>query len=330
MSARTPFVPTGKDSRTTTTKEPVNNSKTNTVFSPDLSNPLHASSNAQSAPKSQSKAQETSNTSQKLASNSSGNPSNTNNVAKPLNISSFKKAPKGNGPCQNQNQNASTRRPSFAGNPTGRPGTADPHSKTSQNQQAHHQSSDSVVAPIPRQAIRAPSPLLSTTQSSGIFSSSTFKTPSLPQNAPSDKPNDAHTSTSLNFSFAKPMEQQQHNQLPSPPTSIRISSSRTFESSHAVIDLEQEMPSFSLNTSLPNQTGPQRVLLNADGNRSNITDQDPRRGNQLKRPHDTTDVNDAKRYKNLAVSPYYINASEADRWTSREITTQALQECLPR
>lgn len=322
MSARTPFIPMAKDPRATNTKEQTqsfNKATPNTVFSPDLSNPLHASANAQSALKAQSKPLENTNTSQSLASNGSGNPSNTNNALNPLNVGSLmKKTPK-NPQAHGQPQNQSvSRRPSFAGNTTARPGTADPHSKALQNQQTHrqnHNQSTDIIAPTPRQAIRAPSPLLSTAQASGIFSSSSFKTPSLPQNAPTDKPNDAHTSTStLGFSFAKPKatsEQQHASQLPSPPTSIRISSSRTFES-QAVIDLDQEMPSFSLNTSLPNQTGPQRVLINPDGNRSSLNltaEQESRRGNQLKRPrtdHESIDGNlatsDAKRYKNLAVS----------------------------
>ncbi|KAF9456572.1 hypothetical protein BDZ94DRAFT_1326887 [Collybia nuda] len=317
MSARTPFIPVAKDLRAANTQEQtqnLNQSTANTIFSPDPSNPLHTSAvTAQPGAKSQSKAPENTHISQPVSSTGPGNSVSTNNAPKPLNLGGLIKktnrSSQGQGPFQNQGP---PHRPSL-GNLTVRPGTADPHTKSQQNQENHRQThipSVDIIAPIPRQVIRAPSPLLSIVQASGIISSSKFKTPSLPQSISTKKPNDAHTSTSaLGFSFSqtKAIPDQQHTcQLPSPPTSIRLSSTRTLES-HPVIDLDQEVTPFFLNTSLPNQTGPQRVLIN-DGNRRNINhEQASHRGNQLKRPRNDQEqaeedlaTSAVKRYKDLS------------------------------
>jgi hypothetical protein len=267
-SARVPFVPSSRPaSRAAHLKDQPQSAakpKANPQFLADVANPLHTSSNSQLA-------------SAKTQSRSNNTPSQTPNatIDKPLNVGGLLKK---RNPQTAPGPPGLSRGPSFPGsNAIIRPGTADPHSRN-QNQRE-------IAAPMPRQAPRPSSPTLSNNLASGVFSFA----PPTPKNAlpASSKPqamtesnqrsNDVHTPASgLGFSFSKPhtvTEQHQNppQQLPSPPNTIRISSTSVFES-HSTIEPDHQIPllPFTLNMSLPNQTGPQRVPLNPDGTRSSL------------------------------------------------------------
>lgn len=336
-SARVPFIPSSRPaSRAAHFKDQPQNpakSKVNQQFLADPVNPLHSSSNTKlGSAKSQSKSQNNANSTSQLP---------TAALDKPLNIggllknTSFQTAP---GPPQTP---GIPRRPSFPGsNVIMRPGTADPHSNGHRHQNQRDQVFK-IVAPVPRQASRSASPTLSNNLASNVFSfspptpKSSLPTQSPPQPTPESTqcPKDAHTPASgLGFCFSKPhtvAEQHQHvsQQLPSPPSTIRASSISVFEPS-SVIQPDNQTPllPFTLNMQLPNQTGPQRVLLNPDGTRSTLDNtldhslnlDDTRHGHrnraaqdqqQLKRPRaelendDQSDDHDGhlKKYKNRTV-----------------------------
>jgi len=319
MSARAPFIPNGSRpaSRAAHLQDQPQNPKNNVPFAPDLTNPLHpAPGTAANGPPTgeQGSQQPTKLDSAISANDNSTRPLNTASVLKSL---KFKNA---------------SRKPLTESTPIRRPPTADPTSTAQQGfqiQPSRNQlPSSHIVAPVPRQPqSRLASPAVSTASITGVFTptmpQNMFRLPALPsptdlQEASSDTQSDnnnAHIPTSsLGFSFSKPAptllgseQQQKHSsQLPSPPKSARSGSSRLFDlksSSLDTMDPERSLP-FSLNLSGPNQTGPQRVLLNPDGTRGPPIDQAPdsnstdtRRMNRtnsasLKRPR--PDANDDK------------------------------------
>lgn len=320
MSARTPFVPGGSRpaSRAAHAQEQDHNSKATPQFTADLSNPLHAPSNASVRSLSNAEPSTQSNKNNTLA-------SAAGTGTRPLNTSGLLKKSTGA-----RHQTAS-RRPTIVENASLRPDTADPNSHVHQDQNQNYQPTrnqmSNIIAPMPRQAPRPSSPTLSANIASGVFATSTSQTvfrmpalpppPTLPTNSNIQPETDAHISASaLGFSFAKPHSttEKQQFQLPSPPTSVRTSSARVFES-HGSVETENLPPQFTLNMSAPNQTGPQRVLINpdqlinADEDRSTLNRSNP----NLKRPraefNDETKLQDhaddygshSKRYKNRSV-----------------------------
>ncbi|KAG6817232.1 hypothetical protein H0H87_011289 [Tephrocybe sp. NHM501043] len=225
-------------------------------------------------------------------------PDNANHgEARPLNTASLMKR-------RNQVHQTSIRRPFFqpGDKAIARPGTADPRSTGLQGQARSN--SLNIVAPVPRQAPRPSSPSLSSSLASGVFATNAPQSvliPSLPKTTPNENQlkNDAHTASStLSFSFSNPYsstETFKTQQLPSPPDSLRARSGvRDF----LAADTDTVPPPFTLDLSGPNQTGPQRVLLNPDGTRGPLVDQNDdirltlNRTNSslLKRPRPDKDV----------------------------------------
>ena len=275
-SARVPFVPLSRPaSRAAHLKDQPQNPtkpKTNLEFVADVVNPLHTSSNTQLAPaKPQQQSHADANVVSQPKSASVDKSLNIGGLMKKKNIQTT------SGPSQNSRI---SRRPSFPGlNPASRPGTADPHSNQNQNQNQRDQILQ-IVAPIPRPAPRPSTTALPHDSASDVFSLAP-PTPRNQQSASSQlsqtsesiqHPKEAHTPTSgLGFSFNKAhMVTEQHRnvskQLPSPPDTVRMSSASVFASPSAVKpDYQDPLPPFILNMSLPNQTGPQRVLLNPGG-----------------------------------------------------------------
>jgi len=340
-SARVPFIPASRPaSRAAHLNDQLQNtskSKVNPQFIVNVANPLHTSSNTQ-LPKSQNSA------------NGVSQPPATS-LDKPLNTGGLlkKRNPHmGPGP---QTPSIS-RRPSFPGsNAITRPGTADSHSSAHRVQNQLEQSLK-VAAPVPRQATRPSSPALSTNLASGVFSLAPSTTenpllaPSQPQTIPGSAQHlkDAHTPASgLGFSFGKThtstdQYQNTSQQLPSPPNSIKTSGTGVFEP-FSTVDLDRPIPRlpFTLNMSLPNQTGPQRIPINSDGTRSNLDDilldqvpnadnsrhghrhgKRPNQDKQLKRPRDELEHDEKnqeesdnhggrlKKYKHSTVGPYFL------------------------
>jgi hypothetical protein len=278
-SARVPFVPSSRPaSRAAHLKDQVQNSakpQANPQFLADIANPLHMSSNAQPASaKAQSRSQNTANRVSQ-SDNITDKPLNIGGLLKKKNLQTAPGPPQGPG---------LSRRPSFPGaDAMMRPSTADPHART------HDQFGQAlkIAAPVPRQAPRPSSPTVSNNLASGVFSFALLAPESPPpskvdpQSTPesTQHPNEMHTPASgLGFSLSKPhtaSEQQQNRlqQLPSPPNTIRIANTSVFES-HSTVEHPTPLLPFTLNMSLPNLTGPQRVLLNPDTTRS-ILDNPP-------------------------------------------------------
>lgn len=330
-SARIPFIPRPA-SRAAHLKDQQNPAKPKAPqqFFADVASPLHSSSNTQlSSVVSQQRSQ------------TGANVQPPATVDKPLNTSGLLKKKKIQMAPLGAPQNPSlSRRPSFPGSDAIiRPGTADPHSNAHQNQTQTLK----IAAPVPRQPARASSPTLSNSLAAGVFSfapptsKNCLPTPSQPQPIPesAQRPKDAHTpALGLGFNFSKThtvTEQHQNplQQLPSPPDTIRTSSTSVLESLPALEpDCQTSIQPFTLNMPLPNQTS---VLLDHEGTHSSsnsLLDQstdadDSRHGRvqgrrtindqQLKRPRnelgydeqnqDIADDNGGhpKRYKNHTV-----------------------------
>ncbi|KAF5379835.1 hypothetical protein D9615_005764 [Tricholomella constricta] len=314
MSARQPFIPTGTRpaSRAAQLQDQPNPQKANPQFTIDVSNPLHglSKSAAQSLPKNQL------DLSSPLTKANAGSSSN-GGENRPLNTSSLvkRKNPAQQSRIANPSQNTS-RRSSIPGNAILRPGTADPRSKPHQEQSQVHNRNHSlnIAAPVPRPATRPTSLGISDSLVSGAFTSdnvqTVFRMPALPAvslpQASSDAQlqNDAHTTNSaLGFSFSNPYASSgpQKSQLPSPPTSVRTSSTRAL----ATPDPNVSLPPFSLNVSIANQSGPQRVLLNPDGSRGMLLDQN------------ATDADEARLTLNRSGSAI-LKRSRADMGTDLE------------
>ncbi|KAG5638764.1 hypothetical protein DXG03_003995, partial [Asterophora parasitica] len=280
MSARQAFVPTGSRpaSRSAQPQEQQNHQKAAPQFTIDRSNPLHGVSN----PAGQTPSKKPIDTAPQTTMANTGSNSHGSGDNRPLNTGSLMKRqnPAQQNRVANQNQNPAARRPSIGRNVPMRPGTADPHS-TSQQEQNQISTRTHIAAPVPRPAARPSSPGLSNSLASSVFTSGnpapSFRMPALPlgstpQASSEPQPQmDAHIpSSAVGFSFSNPhatsgAQQQQKSQLPSPPNSIRTNS-RTF----VAPDPNVPLPPFALNMSLANQSGPQRVLLNADGSRGPI------------------------------------------------------------
>jgi hypothetical protein len=348
-SARIPFIPRPA-SRAAHLKDQQQNSATpkahQQTFFADVANPLHSSSNMQSSSVTSQPKSQTGENARPPAAVSD----------KPLNTGGLLKKKKTQmGVTQNPSL---SRRPSFPGSDViTRPGTADPHSNAHQNQSQTLK----IAAPVPRQPARPSSPTLSNSLAAGVFSfapltpKNCLPAPSQPQPIPESthRPKDTHTPavSGLGFNFSKThtvTEQHQNTsqQLPSPPDTIRTSSTSAFESlSTLEPDRQASIQPFTLNMSLPNQTGPQRVIFDSEGTRSGsdnlLLDQslDPddtrhgrRRTNndqQLKRPrtelHDdqNQDISDdhdtsshPKRYKNHTVRVRFYRYTETQHISS--------------
>ena len=297
-SARVPFVPTSRPaSRAAHLKDQPQNStkqKTNLEFIADVVNPLHTSSNLLPSP---AKSQQRSHIDDNIVSQQKAS-----SVDKPLNIGGLLKK-------KNTQAARMSRRPSFPSlNPISRPGTADPHSINLRRNQNTDDQALQIVAPVPRQAARPSTTALSHNSTSGVFSfaqTPTSNQQSASQSPPTSDstrhPREAHTSTpGLGFSLNKThvvTEQHQNisQQLPSPPDTVRTSNNSV--SSTVKPDHQIPLLPFTLNMSLPNQTGPRRVLLTRSGSdttlfdqSSNANDEENAHGNrvnqdqQLKRP----------------------------------------------
>ncbi|RDB25757.1 hypothetical protein Hypma_006257 [Hypsizygus marmoreus] len=260
MSARMPFIPSGARP-VSRAAHPQLGQATNSQFSVDLTNPLHAPQSLAKPPTDNAQS----------AKNNAGN-----NANRPLNVGPLMKRKNTVSQGQDQNQNTS-RKPEHS---VMRPGTADPSSRAHQEQNNQNfqmpprNQSLSIAAPVPRPA---PSPILSTSLATGVFAPPStqpmFRLPDLPTSTPSDNlqlQKDAHIASSgMGFSFAKPrpaseQQQQPEMQLPSPPNSIRASGTRAFGTGDPPVI---PLPPFKINMSMGNQTGPQRILLSADGSR---------------------------------------------------------------
>ncbi|KAG6918421.1 hypothetical protein DXG01_014600 [Tephrocybe rancida] len=252
--ARTPFIPVTRPPSRTPQQDA--QKPANPQFSLDSSNPLNVSAVAKNP---------IDLTSQMDTAATMGHSSNEE--SRPLNTGSLIRR-------KNPLQPTTTRRPfQLPEKASTRPGTSDPRSIP--HQEPSRSNSFSIVAPVPRQAPRPSSPSLSNSLASGVFttstSQSTFHMPGLTtstQNDNSQSKNDAHIpNLTLGFSFSNPHaapETQKSQQLPSPPDSLRArSGARNF----VTADTDVLPPPFTLNLSGPNQTGPQRVLLNSDGTR---------------------------------------------------------------
>ncbi|GLB44797.1 hypothetical protein LshimejAT787_1801340 [Lyophyllum shimeji] len=275
MSARTPFVPSGvrPASRAAHLQDQPNPQKSNTQFSIDLSNPLHAMPNSAATPPLAGVPFQSAKTNTGNSDKGGNRPLNTSGLLKRKNL-----------PSQGHQNQGATRRPCAVENAPKRPGTADPRSKTCQEQKQMpvRNNSLTIVAPAPRQAPSSPgllsslvSDVFTTNNSQHVFRTPALPLPSSPQPSSDEQPkNDTHISSSaLGFSFSNPhMPSEAHmSQLPTPPTTIRTTNTR----SSLALDVDVPLPPFSLNMSNSNQSGPQRVLVNSDGTRGPLVDQDP-------------------------------------------------------
>ncbi|KAG6839487.1 hypothetical protein C0991_002184 [Blastosporella zonata] len=257
MSARVPFIPLACPPSHVNPQQEAQKAA-DTQFSLDLSNPL----NTPAASKTHIDLTSEPETSAAMALSNSGGEN------RPLNTGSLMKR-------KNPMQQPSNRRPfQLLEKSTTRPRTTDP--RAAAHQEPTRRNSSNIVAPVPRQAPRPSSPSLSTSQASGVFATNApqpmFRIPNLLAVTPNDNQpkNDAHTS--IGFSFSKPraaIESQKGQQLPSPPDSLRTrSGTRMFGT-----DTDVPPPPLTLNLSGSNQPGPQRVLLNPDGTRGPLVDQ---------------------------------------------------------
>lgn len=282
MSARTPFIPSASGPPSQAAhRDPNSNAgrddETPTQFIADYSNPLHSSSGNQQSPaiKTQPKEQLDMNMSKDSPDFTSPHHNLQSNgaISGPLNISGMIRRANPHstaGPARNLRNSSGT------GNTIVRPGTADPNSRTipSTNhrlQNRHQTQSIKIHAPSPRTALRPSSPLLSDHIASGVFSISTpaFKAPTLPITStfhisPGDRSlNDAHIPVStLGFSFSKP-KVLEHSLLDAQQQSgEHVSKTLSLQGKPAEND--NQTPSLTLNMSLPDQTGTQRILADLD------------------------------------------------------------------